>query len=162
MEAINVDEALYRDSPESGPVTNYIYGLLCPKENLIRYVGSSRYPARRYKHHTSAHQIHLGNMWKSNPHLKETWVATLHAEGLMPELVILQRLTDYSENPRRPDPEVRRAEYQWILKLIQDGHTLLNHNAPIQLTEEECRELDEAIQLNHAIQRGHTLFGEQP
>ncbi len=55
-----------------GTDQTYIYGLLCPVENKISYVGKSNDPAFRYKQH-----IRLWNAGRDSSkavQLKENWI----------------------------------------------------------------------------------------
>ena len=68
-------------------MTTYIYGLLCPLENRIRYVGKSNFPKKRY----SQHKFNCHARTYDNTHLKRWWLK-LEALGLQPELCILEEV----------------------------------------------------------------------
>lgn len=63
-----------------------IYGLFCPLAGVIRYIGKSSDPERRFK-------AHLGRCSERKTH-KDRWIAKLLKAGLKPELVILEILSD--------------------------------------------------------------------
>jgi len=60
----------------------FIYGLICPLSNKIRYIGKSINPKQRFKKHIN-YEI------KSDTH-KARWLNKLIKQGLMPELVIIE------------------------------------------------------------------------
>ncbi len=93
----------------------YIYGLKCPVAGVVRYVGKSINPQKRliahltgartgaYKHHTSA------------------WLRKVIAEGLLPELVILEEV--------QPGQDWRSIERAWIEKAQLAGWPITNSTA---------------------------------
>lgn len=93
----------------------YIYGLKCPVAGVVRYVGKSINPQRRliahltgartgaYKHHTSA------------------WLRKVIAEGLLPELVILEEV--------QPGKDWRAVEREWIQRAQSAGWPITNSTA---------------------------------
>lgn len=87
----------------------YIYGLKCPNENVIRYVGKSVRPKKRYSEHISSAK----RKSKSNPHLYN-WINKLLVDNLMPELVILEECS--KEN-------WKDKEKEWISKFGLDKLT---------------------------------------
>lgn len=93
----------------------YIYGLKCPVAGVVRYVGKSINPQKRliahltgartgaYKHHTSA------------------WLRKVIAEGLLPELVILEEI--------QPGKDWRAVEREWIQRAQSAGWPITNSTA---------------------------------
>lgn len=86
----------------------YIYGLLDPRTNQIRYVGKSKNPARRYKEHIKKD--------KYNPY-KDAWTSQLKAVGLLPEL----RIFEHAEGR-----DIDALECLWIAKCKEFGCSLTN------------------------------------
>lgn len=64
----------------------YIYGLRCPKENRIMYVGQTRRPGQRFISHISPSSI--SNVKRS------VWIESLLP--MRPDLVILEKCFDYN------------------------------------------------------------------
>ena len=62
----------------------YIYGLKCPKTNIIRYVGKSKNPEKRIIRH-----IWNATKKTENIHLAR-WINKLMVSGLKPILEILE------------------------------------------------------------------------
>lgn len=75
----------------------YIYGLKCPIENEILYVGKSKNPEKRLL-------SHLGEKYKSK---KNSWLKNLKQKGLIPELVILDTASE---------DKINDLEKKWIEK----------------------------------------------
>lgn len=66
----------------------YIYGLHCPIEGVIRYIGKSINPKKRLC-------AHIGGALRGEyNHHTARWLRKLQADDLAPELVILRELTD--------------------------------------------------------------------
>lgn len=63
--------------------TVFIYGLACPKANIVRYVGQAVSPYRRLMSHA---------IRNDNPELAK-WIAGLSCEGMIPQLIILDVAT---------------------------------------------------------------------
>lgn len=63
--------------------TVFIYGLACPKANVVRYVGQAISPYRRLMDHA---------LRNDNPALSR-WIAWLSCDGMMPRLLILEVAT---------------------------------------------------------------------
>lgn len=64
----------------------YIYGLECPVERVIRYVGKSTNPRQRLKAHIS------GAKRRAYDHHTARWIRRLLSDGLRPSLVILREV----------------------------------------------------------------------
>jgi hypothetical protein len=64
----------------------YIYGLECPVENIVRYVGKAVRPERRLAAHLS------GARRFAYDHHAARWIRRLLADGLEPRLVILHEV----------------------------------------------------------------------
>lgn len=86
----------------------FVYGLKDPRTGQFRYVGQTYNPVRRLKGH-----IYSG----SGPDAKTAWIDDLKNDGEIPEMVILQEC-DMTE--------VFSSEINWISRLGQEGHPLLN------------------------------------
>lgn len=99
----------------------YIYGLKCPKDKIVKYVGKSRNINNRHYSHVSA--IKNGTIY--NIYLYY-WVRDLLEEGLQPELEILDEC-DVEDGAR--------IEREWINKL--KSNNLLNI---IRYNEDGCVE----------------------
>lgn len=79
----------------------YIYGLLCPLAQQIRYIGKSDDPDRRYK-------AHIGSARKPRCH-KTNWLAKLMRQGLEPELRILREVPDGADWAAAEREEIAKA-----------------------------------------------------
>ena len=62
----------------------YIYGLVDPETDKMRYVGKSNNPKVRYHYHLADKN--------TNPH-KTAWIRGLSERGLKPKLVIIEETT---------------------------------------------------------------------
>lgn len=69
-------------------MTNFIYGLECPVERVIRYVGKSTKPSKRLKAHLS------GARRFAYDHHTARWIRRLLEDGLEPILVVLCEVLD--------------------------------------------------------------------
>ena len=65
---------------------NYIYGLLCPVSNVIRYVGKSDDPYRRLREHMES--------CERNSHHAARWLAGLKRKSVRPAVVVLAEIDD--------------------------------------------------------------------
>jgi predicted GIY-YIG superfamily endonuclease len=61
-----------------------VYGLLCPEELIIKYVGCTVNIDQRYRTHLSCHR---GGM-------RKVWINELRAKNLLPILVIIEEFDD--------------------------------------------------------------------
>ena len=86
---------------------NYIYALICPISNQIRYVGKTNSVRVRYN-------AHLNDKSKSH---KSSWIKSLKIQGLKPKCIIL----DEVEN------DVSYWEQYWISQCKCWGFDLVNH-----------------------------------
>lgn len=93
----------------------YIYGLECPKEKIIKYVGKSIRPKKRFNQHLA--RSVLNKKKKSNIHFVR-WVDSLKLANLKPNLIILEETTSETW---------KAAEIKWI-KFYKDllGRKLCN------------------------------------
>lgn len=135
----------------------YIYGLLCPIETKIRYVGQSVQPVERYRQHlASPRGVMKGHSdWREKGYLsnpKEAWLGELLDRDLEPELVILEILDygdDAPQGKERKPPHL--AEQAWVRQLLNEGHPLTNIR--------DCKERRDAEILEEAIELGREMFG---
>lgn len=88
---------------------NYIYELIDPETNKIRYVGITNNPKVRYWHH-------LENL-TGGPE-KILWVKDLVSRGLKPTFAIREEIEDREE--------VLLKERYWILRYLDEGKALVN------------------------------------
>jgi len=88
-----------------------IYGLIDPREpNRVRYVGQARRAGARLAAHLSD---------STHPHTKkDRWIAGLAAEGLYPDMVLLERT--------KPDADVDLVERWWIAQMVAKGEADMN------------------------------------
>jgi hypothetical protein len=87
-----------------------IYALCDPRSGSIKYVGKTFDPLYRLQQH-----LWPCHVARTTP--KAIWLRALVAQGLKPELVVLQTV---------PTPEWGTAERRWIEHLRAEGHNLLN------------------------------------
>lgn len=124
--------------------TTYIYALVDPRDNAIRYVGKTVDIKNRLAQHMSD---------GSGSKEKREWVESLRSISLFPEVRILAVVN--SDN-------CFTEEKSWIKKMIDDGCDLVNGNmgrggtettkkrnrkpliaVPVRFTEDELLQLDE-------------------
>lgn len=67
-------------------MTIYIYGLFCPIENTVRYVGKSNRPENRFRAHLSSAR---GSTYE---HHTSRWIRKLLSQGHRPTLIILEEV----------------------------------------------------------------------
>jgi hypothetical protein len=92
-------------------MTDYIYALVDPRTNEIRYIGRTGVPKARFRTHLKKDK---------NPG-KSEWVAGLLEIGLQPKMVILEEI------PTIHRAHVEREDY-WIHRMIDEGCNLFNIN----------------------------------
>ena len=108
----------------------YIYALKCPKTNVIKYIGKSHVPKRRYIEHLSKSR---SDKCKSIP-LYE-WINELLSSNLKPVLEILEEC----------ESEIwKKKEKEWIAKFglsnllnVNDGGIDPPNNTGLKWTEEQ-------------------------
>lgn len=91
----------------------FIYTLIDPTTNEIRYVGKANNPERRLSSHIYQHSD------ASNPH-KHNWIKKLRRQGLRPIMQIVEICAD---------SEWKQREKYWIAKYRKSNHKLLNISA---------------------------------
>lgn len=64
----------------------YIYALIDPRNNYVRYIGKANNPKERYKNHNNASR-------DKNTH-KRNWINDLRKNSLRPELIIFPFFQD--------------------------------------------------------------------
>ena len=125
----------------------YIYGLKCPKAGIIRYVGKSKNPIKRY----STHLSHTKAKRYDNIHLYR-WIAKLLRENLKPELVILEECDNKDWKDR---------EKYWIYQFGLDN--LLNMNeGGIEPPDNTGYKWTEEQKLNHHPHKGVHIWKDKP
>jgi hypothetical protein len=67
-------------------MADYIYGLVCPVASVVRYIGKSDDPDRRYK-------AHLGTAHRDHSH-KARWIAKIGRSGLVPDLIVIREVAE--------------------------------------------------------------------
>ncbi len=123
--------------------TTFIYGLLCPVENKIRYVGQTTEPPRRFRQHLQGH----GRSTSS-------WIGWLRDKNLSPKLVILEEVDGQYDMFTRMLPQVRKAEQKWTRRLLSEGHPLLNHEKRSVRAQDEGKAI-----IDDALDLGRQMFG---
>lgn len=88
----------------------YIYGLLDPRTNALRYVGKSCDPILRHRSHIAygRKRIRKGVM--------NQWIKDLADQKLEPELVLIEKI----------EGDWKEREIYWIHRLREEGYPLLN------------------------------------
>lgn len=87
---------------------HYIYGLIDPRTNLVRYIGKSIHPENRLKGHLKI---------KIARNHKERWLLKLKSMNMIPNLIILEQTSEFLIN---------QAEKFWIAKYRNEGFSLTN------------------------------------
>lgn len=86
-----------------------IYKLIDPETREARYIGQTSMPARRLTQHiTDA---------RHSDHDRARWIRSLVAQGLKPEMVIIEEV---------PSKEADKRELFWIHTMIKRGEQLTN------------------------------------
>lgn len=93
----------------------YIYGLECPVERIIRYVGKSTNPRCRLRAHIS------GALRGAYDHHTARWIRRLLRDGLRPALVILREVP--------PGQRWQDVERKFIASAASKGWRLTNSTA---------------------------------
>jgi DNA-binding XRE family transcriptional regulator len=91
----------------------YIYALIDPRDNAIRYVGVTKNVYARLDHHVKD---------TSRMDNKSMWLIELEQQGLTPELEILETINACED----VDVVAFEREKYWIRKLSKSGAPLLN------------------------------------
>lgn len=90
----------------------YIYGLTCPVEKTIKYVGQSKNPETRYKQH-------LRDAEKKSNTEKQKWIRGLNDKKIKPGIIILEKTED--------EVQARILEEKYVIENIK---TVLNIHMP--------------------------------
>lgn len=90
----------------------YIYGLVDPSTNELRYVGKTIHLKQRLRKH----------MTRLENNRKASWIKNLKEKGIKPELVILEVIEDSD------DSDWQKWESWWIAYFLQLGCRLTNLN----------------------------------
>lgn len=91
------------------PKTTFIYALICPETQQVRYIGKSNNPQRRLREHIRDHS-------KYQRH-KDHWIGALHARGLLPIMQIVEEV---------PFEIWAERELFWINHYTEHEHPLTN------------------------------------
>lgn len=102
----------------------YIYGLVDPRDHLVRYIGQTADVLKRMNGHSK----------KPLPQM-QTWFDELHGLGLTPYAIL-----SVPVSPKDAD----LAEQEWIMFYLNQGALLYNNASPITL--EEARAIVQEIQ----------------
>ena len=86
----------------------YIYGLVDPRDNMLRYVGKSIRPLERLSNHLNE---------KSNCH-RSHWLHLLKRNGIKPRIVVLEVVGE--------GRTWQEAEREWIAMFREAGFNLVN------------------------------------
>jgi hypothetical protein len=114
----------------------YIYGLACPLDGKVHYVGQSVDPTNRFAQHINTKTRH------SLLNAKDRWLCGLEEQGLEPTLVILEEIGERKGHLSPPEVlnRISSAERRWIRRLLDSGHPLGN----VQGVRDKTRMLEEA------------------
>jgi hypothetical protein len=93
----------------------YIYALVCPESNQVRYIGKSINPTKRLGAHVSS------AVRFAYDHHTARWIRKLAASGLKPCVEVLQAL--------EVGQDWRSAERMWIAKAKEQGWPITNTTA---------------------------------
>lgn len=104
---------------EEAPATTFIYALLEPGTDSIRYIGKANDPEDRLAHHVYHSWYAATDPSKDTP--KEAWVRSLRLENKQPDMRILEEV---------PRADSWRWERKWIDWAINNGHLLTNVARP--------------------------------
>ncbi len=124
--------------------STWIYGLKEIDSEEIRYVGASVDPVVRMR-------VHMDG---GSSRAVKAWVRGCKA---LIELVCLEQVPVGSAGSGVRRPEVAEAEDRWMVRLLDEGHDLLNVRRP--KTHCEATDRDRKL-LSEAIERGCDMFGE--
>ena len=94
----------------------YIYALVDPRDNLVRYIGQSKEPAKRLSHHVRGHE---GPQTE-----KDIWISDLLDSGFFPTMVIVEAIKLSIGDDDIPIVDER--ELSWMVGLKALGQPLLN------------------------------------
>lgn len=111
-----------------------IYGLVCPIDGSIRYIGKSKNPKRRLSAHISSAARNVYD------HHASRWIRKLAALGLVPRLEILQAVQD--------GEDWRECERSWIAKGISEGWPLTNSTVGGEGLDYLCPEAEAKYKAN--------------
>ena len=113
--------------------TTSIYGLRCPLERTIFYVGKANDPFRRYEEHLAEmrrwqrHRTASEGIGEQDNGAKLRWLDRLDQLGQKPELVVLETLGREPHDVLPSAAKWREAELRWIERLFFDDHPLTNY-----------------------------------
>jgi hypothetical protein len=89
----------------------FIYALVDPRDNAVRYVGQTNEPSNRFSQHTTAKP--MTNL------AKHEWIQELKAQGLEPRFEILECINDSAA-------VVDEREFYWIQHFLENNVELTN------------------------------------
>ena len=130
--------------PHIKDLIRYIYALIDPRDNVVRYVGCAGYIEERFRQHMRSKNLGLP---------KYRWLAELKQCGLSPRLEILETVDGYL-------PTFAREEY-WVKKLLGSGapltNVLLTREIPLERKKKATRPTSDRI-LRHRNAVAQELF----
>lgn len=103
----------------------YVYALVDPRDNQIRYVGCSLDPIKRLRDHMNAANSY-GRSWSNSGRYQRCqprfrWLNSLSDSGLKPRIIILEKCSGDCW---------RDKENDWIQHYLDAGIPLVNVKAP--------------------------------
>lgn len=126
--------------------TSCIYALVDPRDHSVRYVGKSDNPRVRYFAHLHGPESNL-KTYKAN------WIRQLKSEGLVPSIVILERV--------HPS-EWADAERKWIAHFRNTGARLTNSTSGGDGFDSEWVRLQWTPKSERALRRVDATRGRKP
>lgn len=101
-------------------MADYIYGMVCPIAGVIRYIGKSDDPDRRFK-------FHLSYAPKGKSH-KDRWIAKLGQQGLTPSMVVIREVAEDEDWAEVEREEIAKG---WAAGLPLTNMTVGGDGAPL-------------------------------
>lgn len=124
----------------------WIYALKEADADEVRYVGASVDPIVRLRVHLKSNSSKALAGWIDRCKEREGEI----------ELVCLERVPVGSVGPGNRHPSVAEAEDRWIVRLLDEGHRLLNVRRPQTHNVSAVHNKD---LMEDAIRRGVEMFG---
>lgn len=128
--------------------STWIYALRERGNDEIRYVGASVNPVVRLR-------SHLSN-GSSAAKAVSAWAKEVKKRRSEVELICLEEIPARGRRQGDRHPDVIEAENRWMVRLLDEGHDLLNVRRPESHSETAVR--DRKL-MQEAIERGREMFG---